>query len=327
MHRCRHGIAEPTARSRLQYLAREIGDAIFGFSDKYPDTVISPPREDKVQKVKGLALKVEGLSNLPAADERFFGREEVLARLDNAWNTVTPENKINIISVVAWGGVGKSALVSRWLKEMGEAHYHGAQRVFCWSFAGEEAGQAATVENFLSAAFAFFGESKPTMAFPGEIGGVLAGLVSAERTLLILDNLEAVQSPPGDGHLRDTDVQILLDKLAGNNSGLCLITTRQRIIELSHYSRTVKQIALGDLSEEIGSQLLRALGVKGNDKDLRAAVQESHGNALILKLLGAYLRDHYEGDIKRRREADLVDSTLPEGDHARRIVEAHARTG
>ena len=89
-------IAEPAARSRLQHLAREIGDALFRFSNKYPDTVISPPREAVVQKVKGPTLKVEGLSNLPAAGDRFFGREEVLAILDDAWKTETPEEKMDI---------------------------------------------------------------------------------------------------------------------------------------------------------------------------------------------------------------------------------------
>ena len=93
------GIAEPAERSRLQRLAREIGDALFRVSHKYPDTVISPPG-------KATRAAVFGRSRLPVASERFFGREEQLASLDRAWDTVAPEKKINVITIVAWGGVG-----------------------------------------------------------------------------------------------------------------------------------------------------------------------------------------------------------------------------
>ena len=58
---------------------------------------------------------VPGPSRLPSVPEHFVGREEILKSLDSAWNTESPEPKINLVSIVAWGGVGKSALVGHWL--------------------------------------------------------------------------------------------------------------------------------------------------------------------------------------------------------------------
>jgi hypothetical protein len=46
------------------------------------------------------------LSRLPRTDEHFVGRLQELAVLDDAWTTGK-----NVVSVVAWGGVGKTALV------------------------------------------------------------------------------------------------------------------------------------------------------------------------------------------------------------------------
>ena len=53
--------------------------------------------------------------------------------------------------------------------------------------------------------------------------------------------------------------------------------------------------------------LLRALGVKGHEEELRNASDEFSGHCLALTLLGSYLTDAYSGDIRRRQE----ESSLP----------------
>jgi hypothetical protein len=50
------------------------------------------------------------LSRLPRTDEHFVGRLQELVLLDDAWTTGK-----NVVSIVAWGGVGKTALVRHWL--------------------------------------------------------------------------------------------------------------------------------------------------------------------------------------------------------------------
>ncbi|MCP4657218.1 MAG: toll/interleukin-1 receptor domain-containing protein, partial [bacterium] len=54
------------------------------------------------------AVKVE-ISRLPVTGEHFVGRVDHLARLDAAWD----DAGVHVLSLVAWGGVGKSALVNR----------------------------------------------------------------------------------------------------------------------------------------------------------------------------------------------------------------------
>ena len=54
------------------------------------------------------------LIRLPAVGEHLLGREKELAALDDAW----ADPSKNIISLVAWGGVGKSALTKHWLDRL-----------------------------------------------------------------------------------------------------------------------------------------------------------------------------------------------------------------
>jgi hypothetical protein len=41
---------------------------------------------------------------------------------------------VNIVTIVAWAGVGKSTLVNHWLRRMAAEQYRSAQLVFGWSF-------------------------------------------------------------------------------------------------------------------------------------------------------------------------------------------------
>jgi len=50
------------------------------------------------------------------------------------------------------------------------------------------------------------------------------------------------------------------------------------------------------------AKLLQALGVKGHEAELRSASDEFRGHCLALTLLGSYLTDAYDGDIRCRKE-------------------------
>ena len=65
-----------------------------------------PPAPEAAKRI----LSKPDLTRLPPVGEHLFGREDELALLDDAWADET-----NIISLVAWGGAGKSALVNHWL--------------------------------------------------------------------------------------------------------------------------------------------------------------------------------------------------------------------
>ena len=75
------------------------------------------------------------------------GREAELNQLDNAW----ANERINILSLVAEGGVGKSALVNAWLVGMQADRYRGADAVLGWSFFSQGSEQRATsADQFLN---------------------------------------------------------------------------------------------------------------------------------------------------------------------------------
>ncbi|HWM92103.1 MAG TPA: toll/interleukin-1 receptor domain-containing protein [Thermoanaerobaculia bacterium] len=67
---------------------------------------------------------------LPIPGSKFVGREAEIARLDAAWENPT----IHVLTLVAFGGVGKSALVARWMDRMAAEGWRGAVRVLDWSF-------------------------------------------------------------------------------------------------------------------------------------------------------------------------------------------------
>ena len=70
------------------------------------------------------------LARLPVTGGEIFGREEDITFLDRAW----AKKEVNVVTIVAWAGVGKSTLVNHWLRRMAAKHYRSAELVFGWSF-------------------------------------------------------------------------------------------------------------------------------------------------------------------------------------------------
>src|SRR5262249_46325190 len=128
---------------------------------------------------------------------------------------------------------------------------------------------------------------------------------SAIRSIGISYGLEPLQNPPGpqEGRLREPSVQALLRELAAFNTGLCVITTRTPVADIADHERTsALRRDPEQLSSDAGAKLLRALGVKGDEAELRSASDEFYGHCRALTLLGSYLTDAYNGDIRRREE-------------------------
>src|SRR5208283_4797803 len=242
------------------------------------------------------------VARLPVTGSDVFGRDEDIAFLDAAWES----RHVNVVTIVAWAGVGKSTLVNHWLRRLAGEHYRSAQLVFGWSFYRQgTSGQSSSADEFLDAALTWFGDPDPRLGTAWEKGERLAKLVAHRRTLLILDGLEPLQNPPGpqEGRLREPSLQALLRELAAFNAGLCVITTRTPVADIADHEQTsALRRDLEQLSSDAGVKLLRALGVKGNEAELRSASDEFRGHCLALTLLGSYLSDAYNGDIRCREE-------------------------
>src|SRR5439155_1073016 len=130
------------------------------------------------------------------------------------------------------------------------------------------------------------------------------------------DGLEPLQNPPGpqEGRVHEPSLQALLRELAAFNNGLCLITTRLPVADIADHERTsALRRDLEQLSSDAGAKLLRALGVEGHEEELRSASDEFSGHCLALTLLGSYLTDAYNGDIRCRKEVSSGRSRADSG--------------
>jgi hypothetical protein len=96
------------------------------------------------------------IARLPATSRELFGREKELAWLDACW-----QEGVRVASIVAFGGVGKSALVNAWLARMDGDGWRGAERVYGWSFYSQGTDRLTSSDEFVDAALRWFGDKEP----------------------------------------------------------------------------------------------------------------------------------------------------------------------
>jgi hypothetical protein len=274
--------------------------------------------------------KIAGTQLAKHAPRVLFGRETELAALDAAWAKGT----LNVYTLVAWGGAGKTSLVFHWVQTRfaaKEEKWPGVERYFDWSFYSQGTGESrqTSADLFIAKALEFFGDPDPTEGGPHERGERLAGLIRQHRTLLILDGIEPLQYPPNDpqaGRLKDPALESLLRELAADNPGLVVITTREHLKNVEGHATTQEQ-KLDKLAKEAAVVLLRDLQIVGTEEELHAAWHDVGGHALTLCLLGRYIADAYEDrDIRHYKEVDWGDAEdNREGRSAFKVMIAYER--
>jgi hypothetical protein len=110
--------------------------------------------------------------------------------------------------------------------------------------------------------------------------------------------------PEKIGRLREPSLQALLRELAAFNRGLCGITTR---------------LAIADLTDHEDSSSLRhdLEQLSGDAGACESASDEFSGHCLALTLLGSYVTDAYNGDIRLRKEvSERLAHDVRQGAHA-----------
>ena len=299
----------------------EVARRVNSFLEAPTREAIAPPRTPRWSPPE----KVD-VDRLPVTGAELFGRKDELKILDEAWET----RKINVISFVAWGGVGKSTLVNKWREGLAADNYRGAKRVFAWSFYSQGTGERVTsADIFIAEALKWFGD--PDMAnsnaSPWDKGGRLAELVGSEKTLLLLDGMEPLQSSLDfeRGKIKDPALAVLVTELAKENPGLCVITTRESVYDLADFSETAREIDLEQISAEAGRALLRVGGVQGTDAELEGAARDFGLHALALNLLAAYIHEIPGHHVSNAAEIPDIDVPLKEGKHPRRVMSAFAK--
>lgn len=276
--------------------------------------------------LEGVGTQID-ISRLPVTGAELFGRQNEMNWLDGLWE----EGRIRVAALVAWGGVGKSTLVNKWLEGLKARSWGGASRVYGWSFFSQGTGHRVTsADVFIDHALRWFGDRDPSAGSPWAKGERLAALIRTEKTLLVLDGIEPLQSSyaTDSGTIKDSALAALLSELASPSAeqwGLCLITSREAVIDLREFTETYLQKDLEQISAEAGRALLRVGGVRGTDAELMRTSRAFGNQALAVKLLAAYLAGVPGRAVTSAQEIPDFHFADEEGRHPRRVMEAFAR--
>ena len=202
--------------------------------------------------------------------------------------------------------------------------------VIAWSFYSQGASEDKQISSrlFFDHAITELGSQSTDFPTDEARGEHLAKLLRQHRCLLILDGLEPLQhaSAANRGELKDRALRQMLKTLALDNQGLCVITTRIAVHELSDHQRQVVHHNLDNLQAADAVELLKDLQVHGDDKDLHKAAEEYSCHALSISLLGNLLHQRHGGDIRKRDLIpNLADSASVDKDsrHAFKIMRAY----
>jgi len=270
-------------------------------------------------------------------NSKLFGRKKEHAMLTRAWHN----DKQNIVILKAMGGTGKTALLNRWLDGFNDASKRTPyDKLFTYSFYSQGAAEdkQADADEFFNNALAFFGYQGAVLTSAYEKGIVLAECINQQRSLLVLDGLEPLQHPVGSmqGALKDKGLVALLSQLATHNQGLCLISSRQSVVELANkplvIAHNLEQLAPAD-----AVRLLKSYGIKDfkhsiktqseiqsdTQSELERTVKEYGCHALTLNLLGNYIKTVYQGDIRQRDKIPALTDEPTAGQHAEKVMVAY----
>ena len=333
-------VIKPCAWQGVPWLAAIQG----GSKDNFVLAGLSKNKQD--QELANLALHIKDILNsankpkvsnrqntttilsdrLPTVKGKFFGREQELQLLDDAWRS----EQSTIVEFVASGGTGKTKLLRHWLDRSIADKAMEINALIAWSFYSQGASEDRQISSrlFFDHAFAKLKEPNKKFTVEEDRGEYLAELLSQHRCLLILDGLEPLQhaSAANRGELKDRALRQMLKTLALDNQGLCVITTRIAVHDLSDRQSQVVHHNLDNLQVADAVELLTDLQVQGTDKELRTAAEEYSCHALSISLLGNLLHRRHGGDIRKRDLiSDLVDSDSVDRDsrHAFKIMQAY----
>jgi len=317
-------LSDPERDREMATIAKQVHEIVESFVKKVSTSATPAQVPPRIERRSFPSIVDYG--RLPETPYKtLVGREVELKQLDDAW----ADQKTRVISLIAWGGAGKTSLVIEWLTRVRNDAYRGADAVLCWSFYSQGTQErAAAGEGLLDWAL---GKLKVRIDTPSATakGERLAEELLRRRVLLVLDGLEPLQfgSEEQEGALKEHGLRVFLRALAMKQPqaghSLVVITSRLALRDLTKWEgSTAPKIDLWRLSDEAGAALLAEAGVTGTPDELRAAAHEFAGHALALSLLAAFLKLLHHGQVGARiRIRPMVDDTSGH-DQARRVVEA-----
>ncbi len=297
-------------KNEWKFQLQRLKDQIKKDLEKQEKKIYSPP--DKVD-----------ITRLPQTGYELFGRQKELTLLNDAWES----EKVNLIAFVACGGTEKSTLVNKWVEKLRWDNYRSAKRVFAWSFYSQGTDERVTsADLFIKEALVWFGDTNPEAGLPWDKGKRLANLIRQDKTLLILDGLESLQSDVDfeKGKIKDPAPAVLVAEFAKNNNGLCIITTREEIPDIRRFPSSALQVNLEQISDEAGRALLRVRGIRGTDAELEDVTRAFGNHALAINLLAEYLHLIPGHSCQKAHAIPELYIAEEQGKHPRRVIESFA---
>jgi SIR2-like domain len=282
--------------------------------DRFPPAGDPPAGTSPPGKAPGRAAAGGGpgipVTWVPAAEPlaHFTGRAEELARLDR-W---AADPQVTLVGVSAWGGAGKTALVTHWVQEAGGVSRRpGVRGVFGWSFYADP-----SAEHWAGALLKWARQNLGiVVGGTDRLAAAVLGLLRAMPLLLVLDGLEVAQEgPAGDGFGRLLD-GTLREVLAGAcqqpHGGLVVLTSRFPFADLETFDGgSARMLEVPPFTPAEGSALLAAAGggwlAEGERRDLVTAVD---GHALATGVLAGLLAVRPPASDLATLRADLEAAT------------------
>ena len=212
------------------------------------------------------------------------------------------------INLYAPHGSGKSSLVFHWLSSIATESYYGAEYVFCWQFLGGSKRYSIpeNLNDFFEKLIDFLGINDISdESSEMEKATAIAEFIKLHPTILILDNLDVLMAYDSDGNEYITNVAMhrlitQISRDSGNDNGLLVLLSSNRISELQYYPQNTELIPLKPLSAVDCVSMLRHIGVLGSDKELNQAVAELSLNPLAISLMGKIIVNKYNKRISER---------------------------
>jgi len=239
--------------------------------------------------------------------EHFTGRTEELARLDR-W---AADPQVRLIAVTAWGGAGKTALVTRWIQDGGADRRPGIRSVFGWNFYADPSAEH-WAKGLLDWAHQELGIAVVSAA---RLAAAVLGLMRAVPLLLVLDGLEVVQEGPaggGFGRLLDGTLrEVLAGVCQQKHGGLVLLTSRFPFADLESFDgSSARMLEVPAFTPTEGADLLAAAGGNWLSEDQRQdLVRAVDGHALATGVLAGLLAEHLPADHLAALRAELEEAT------------------
>ena len=279
-------------------------------ADRFPAASEAPAaaapgqQDDRAQPALAMRWEPE-----PEPVAHFTGRAEELTRLDR-W---AADPQVSLIGVSAWGGAGKTALVTHWVmnQDGGPARQSGIRGVFGWSFYADSSAEH-WAEALLEWARHDLGM---VIAGTGRLATAMLALLRAVPLLLVLDGLEVAQEgPAGDGFgrlLNGTLREVLTGACQLEHAGLVVLTSRFPFADLEGFDGgRARMLEVPPFTPAEGSEMLASAG--GHwlpDIERRALVRAVDGHALGTRVVAGLLADRPPaGDLAALR-AELEAAT------------------